>query len=62
MKKTMLHSALRQRIKEVIINHIAKNYSDDFVSEGVEYFESKIDRMEDVELIQYLIQIIEEEV
>ena len=58
----MLHSALRQRIKEVIINHIAKNYSDDFVSEGVEYFESKIDRMEDVELIQYLIQIIEEEV
>jgi hypothetical protein len=64
MKQTTLHSALRQRVKEVIFNHIEENYYDELVSEGdtVEDIESRIDRMDDVDLIQYLIQIIEEEV
>lgn len=64
MKRTTLHSALKQKVKEVIINHIKENYYDELVSEGdtIEDIESRIDRMDDVDLVQYLIQIIEEEV
>lgn len=64
MKRTTLHSALKQKVKEVIINHIKENYYDELVSEGdtIEDIESRIDRMDDVDLVQYLIQIIEGEV
>ena len=64
MKKTTLHSSLRQRVKEVIFNHIKENYYDVLVSEGEkdEDIESRIDRMDDIDVIQYIIQIVEGEI
>ena len=64
MRETTLHSALKQRVKEVIFNHIEANYSFELFGEDAtaEDVESHIDKMSDIDLIQYLIQIIEGEV